>query len=697
MSVKSPERKRLYLVDALALAYRSHFIFISRPLINSRGLNTSASYGFTSALLKLIEDHRIEHIAVVFDVMEEGGTFRDELYEDYKAHRDPPPDELLANLPLIKEVVDAFDIPVIEMGGVEADDVIGTLAVKASADGADVVIVSPDKDFQQLLSDRVSQFRPAYRGESFDPITKDSFAEKYGLRPEQFIDILALMGDTADNVPGIPGIGEKTAIKLIQEYGSVENLLEHAEDVKGKRAREGLLAKPDDAVLSKKLVTIHTDLDVELDWSRVHRANPDAARIRRVFRDLEFSTLASRTDRILGLGDTEGQVDLFGGGDQAATESEISEEAIYSCFHADDVDYRLVSTRRQLDELVSSLDKVDLLSIDTETTSKDEMMASLVGVSVAVIPGQAWYVPTPLPDGTETADVIESLRQVLESDALKIGQNIKYDFIVLARHGVRLGGPLYDTMVAHYLIAPEQPHNLDSLAKSYLSYEPIAIESLIGTGRSQKSMRDIPVKDVAPYACEDADIALQLYELTRAELQESSAIDIANQVEFPLVRVLADMEVEGIRLDVAALKDISMKMAKELEELEQNIYEVAGTSFNIGSPNQLGEILFDRLGLRVAAKTSTGKASTRESVLQELAAEHELPALILDWRELSKLKSTYVDALPQLVHPETGRVHTHYNQTVAATGRLSSQSPNLQNIPVRSARGREIRRAFVST
>lgn len=685
----------------MALAYRSHFIFINRPLINSKGLNTSAAYGFTSALLKLIEDHNIEHVAVVFDVMEEGGTFRDELYEDYKAHRDPPPDELIANIPIIKQVVEAFDIPVLEMGGVEADDVIGTLARKAEAEDQDVVIVSPDKDFQQLLSNNISQFRPAYRGESFDPVTVDSFREKYELEPSQFIDILALMGDAADNVPGVPGIGEKTALKLIHEYASVEALLENAENVKGKKAREGLLGHADAALLSKRLVTIETGLDVELNWKKLHRANPNAAVIRRVFKELEFSTLATRTERILGLGQSDGQPDLFApvGSPNAAvgvTEDESDEDRVFSAYHADDVDYVTVRNMKQLRSLVDRVRDVATLSVDTETTSKDEMLASLVGVSLSWDSSVAAYVPTPLPDGTSTEEVLSELRPLLESDCLKVGQNIKYDLIVLSRHGVRLGGDLFDTMIAHYLIAPEKPHNLDALARAYLDYAPIPIENLIGSGRSQKSMRDVPVEDVGPYACEDADITLRLYGIFEPMLEEANAISIATDVEFPLVRALADMELAGIALDVDVLEAISKTTSDEIVELEKEIYEQAGESFNIGSPAQLGEILFDRLGLRVAAKTSTGKASTKESVLQELASEHELPALILDWRELSKLKSTYIDALPRLINSETGRIHTHYNQTVAATGRLSSQDPNLQNIPVRSERGRAIRKAFVA-
>jgi DNA polymerase-1 len=686
----------LYLLDAMALAYRAHFAFISRPLINSKGHNTSATYGFTGALLKLIEDHALDHVAVVFDVLGEGGTFRDALYAEYKAHRDPPPEELVANLPAIKELVLAMDIPVVEQEGVEADDVIGTLARRAEADGASVVIVSPDKDFQQLLSARISMYRPAYRGDSFDPVTLESFRERFGLEPVSFIDVLALMGDASDNVPGVPGIGEKTAVQLIQEYGSVENLLEHAADLPGKRAREGLFARADDARLSKQLVTIRTDLDVPLDWHDFRRARPDLARLRRIFADLEFNTLADRAVRLLGAvpADPRGQGDLFGS-EPAGSAPEVTADEDLARYDADAVRYETVRSEAGLRDLVDRLARVDPLSLDTETTSVDAMWASLVGLSFAWADGEAAYVPTPLPDGTTTERVLELLRPVLQSHRPKVGQNLKYDLLVLRRHGIRVGGPVFDTMVAHYLVAPEEPHGLDALVRRYLAYHMIPISELIGTGKAQLSMRDVPLDLVAPYACEDADMALRLSVILRAELDAAGLRKVAEDIEFPLIDVLTDMEHAGIRIDPSVLESISGVLESELAELEQRIYEAAGGSFNIGSTQQLGTILFERLGLRVVSKTGTGKPSTREDVLQQLATEHELPGLILDWRELAKLKSTYVDSLSQLVHPETGRIHTSFNQTVAATGRLSSSNPNLQNIPVRTARGREIRRAFV--
>ncbi|MBO6576222.1 MAG: DNA polymerase I [Rhodothermales bacterium] len=684
--------RTLYLLDALALAYRAHFAFINRPLINSKGRNTSATYGFVNTMLKLIEDHGLDHVAVVFDLVGEGGTFRDEIYADYKAHRDPIPDEIVGNLASIKEVMRAMDIPVVEEEGVEADDVIGTLARKAEADGEKVVIVSADKDFQQLLSDRISMFRPAYRGDAFDPITETSFREKFELEPIQFIDVLALMGDASDNVPGVPGIGEKTAVKLVKEYGTVESLLEHADDVSGKRAREGLQQHRDDALLSKKLVTILTDVPVTVDWKDFKRADADLQRIKQLFADLEFTTLTDRTLRMLGRGShvvapagPGMQSDLF------SAESGGGEES----FDADAVSYRLVRNLNQLDELVSELQGVARLAVDTETTSRDPMLASLVGISLSWGEGQAAYVPTPLPDDTATSVVLDRMRPLLESDTPMVGHNLKYDEIVFARHGVTLGGDLFDTMVAHYLVAPEESHGLDALALRYFSYRMMPISTLIGSGKTQISMRDVPSEKVAPYACEDADFALRLADHLDGLLGEDGLNDIAQKIEFPLMRVLARMERTGIRLDTSVLDQISEGLGEDIAALETAIYEAAGQSFNIGSTQQLGEILFEKLNLPVVGKTSTGKPSTRENVLQTLALEHELPALILDWRELSKLKSTYVDTLGALVHPETGRIHTSFNQTVAATGRLSSADPNLQNIPVRTARGREIRKAFV--
>ena len=682
---------RLYLLDAMALAYRAHFIFISRPLLNSKGENTSAAYGFTTSLLKLIEDHDIQHLAVVFDALTGPPSYRDALYEHYKANRPPMPDDLKRNLPWIKEIVAALDVPCLERAGVEADDVIGTLARKVEGEGGSVVIVSPDKDFRQLLSPHVSIFRPAHRGEAFDMATDETFRAEYGLDPIQFIDVLALMGDASDNVPGVPGIGEKTAITLLQQYGSVENLLEHAADVKGKKAREGLLAHADDARMSKKLVTILTDVDVDVDWPGFRVGTHDEAAVRDVFEKLEFRSLLGRLGAARAAAPA---ADLFSVEDPSLSFDFGPYEEVTGLKDAP-VEYHIARSRDELPALARSLAAQPRFALDTETTSTDAMMASLVGLSFSWQEGQGVYVPTPLPDGTQTPEVLEMLRPALESDALKVGQNLKYDLLVLDRHGARVAGELFDTLVAHYLIAPEEEHNLDAIARKYLSYRMVPITALIGTGRNQKSMRDVPIEDVGPYACEDADVTLRLYPILAEKLAEVGMTEIAETMEFPLVRVLEAMEKTGIRVDASMLADISRTLADSLKKLEKEIYTAAGAPFNIGSTAQLGEVLFGKLGLPVRQKTSTGKPSTKESALFELSTEHPLPGLVLDWRRLTKIKSTYVDSLGGLRHPETGRVHTSFNQTITATGRLSSSNPNLQNIPVRTEVGREVRRAFV--
>jgi DNA polymerase I len=690
----SDAARRLYLIDAMALAYRSHFIFISRPLINSKGKNTSATYGFTTALLKLIEDHGMDHLAVVFDAEDGEGTFRDDLYDAYKAHRDPMPDDLRDNLPYIKRVVEALDIPVIVRSGVEADDVIGTLARSAEHDGATVVIVSPDKDFQQLISERISVFRPAYRGEEFDPITLESFREKFGLEPLQFIDILALMGDASDNVPGVPGIGEKTAVKLVQEYGSVEKLLDHADDIKGKRAREGLQNHAADARLSKQLVTIKTDCDVDLDWHTLKRAAPDLGQLEQLFAELEFRTLLERVrrpDEQILLKTTASGALPPPPADGIQGELGIGGSTEMAAYQRDAVSYEIIRHREQLENLVKELLTHEQLAFDTETTSTDPMWASLVGMSFSWAEGQSCYVPTPLSDGTPTDIVMEIVRPILESDRPKIGQNLKYDLLVLTNHGVDVRGSLFDTMVAHYLIAPEDPHNLDALAQRFLNYRMVPISDLIGTGRNQLSMRDVPIDDCGPYACEDADIAMRLAALFEPVLTEHGLERVARDIEFPLIPVLVDMERTGIRVDPSYLDEISVSMGSELARLEGEIYEAAGTEFNIGSPQQLGEVLFDKLQLRIVSRTSKGQPSTKESVLQELATEHPLPGLILDWRQVAKLKSTYVDSLGALIHPETGVSTPTSTRPSPPRGVCRLPIRILQNIPVRTEMGREIR------
>ncbi len=683
----SPDRS-LYLIDAMSLAYRAHYIFISRPLINSKGQNTSAAYGFTNSLLKLIEDHSIEHAAVVFDEGEED-TFRKEIYEDYKAHRDPPPDELLENIPYIKEIVQALDIPVLEVPGVEADDVIGTLATQAEEDGAEVVIVSPDKDFKQLLSDKVSIYKPAKGDQDFEIKTGETFREENGLDPAQFIDMLALMGDDSDNVPGVYGIGPKTAQKLLREYHSVETLIEHADELSGKRAREGMQEHADEARLSKRLVRIRTDLDVGLDWHDLRRQAPDEKALTRLFRELEFESLADR----MGLHGDDAVEEAAEEDPDLAFDFGPYEEV--QALDPDAVDYQLVETRDDLEAVAARLAEHDRYAFDTEATSKEPLHADLVGISFSWAAETAAYVPTPLPDGTSTEAVLDVLRPVLERDAEKIGHNLKYDLLLLAQHGLEVRGPLLDTMVAHYLVAPEENHNLDDVSRAVLNYKMVPISDLIGDEAAPDTMREVDVAEAAPYACEDADIAFRLANELEGRLQDGNVLDIARDIEFPLIHVLAAMEHTGIRLDTGVLNEISEGLEERLETIETDIFELAGEEFNINSPQQLGEILFEKLDLPVISKTPTGNPSTKESVLQELSTEHDIPGLVLDWRSTYKLKSTYLDSLGELVNPDTGRLHTSFNQTRTSTGRLSSSDPNLQNIPIRTEMGRQIRRAFV--
>jgi DNA polymerase-1 len=689
--------KTLYLIDAMALAYRAHYIFISRPLINSKGQNTSAAYGFTNSLIKLIDDHSIEHVAVVFDAMDEEGTFRDEIYEEYKAHRDPPPEELLENLPRIKEIVRAMDIPVVEISGVEADDVIGTLAKDAEQDGAEVVIVSPDKDFKQLLSEHTSIFKPARGDQDFETITAESFREEYGLEPLQFIDMLALMGDSSDNIPGVYGIGEKTSQKLLREYDSVENLIEHADDLSGKRAREGMQEHADEARLSKTLVRIKTDVDINLDWHQLRCSNPDEDALRHLFHEFEFESLLDRLDLSDERTDLPDEEAVGGDGEDAdpALEFDFGPYEEVQELVPEAVTYGFLQNRDDLDAFAERLAEQDRYAFDTETTSTDPMNASLVGMSFSWGAQEGTYVPTPLPDGTSTEEVLSVVGPHLKRDTLTIGHNLKYDLLVMKRHGVDISGPLFDTMVAHYLLRPEDPHNLDEVSRSILSYKMVPISDLIGDGAEEQSMRDVAVKDAAQYACEDADIAWRLADALHEKLEEADLADIAHDMEFPLIPVLVDMEHTGIRVDTEILNEISRRLQDRLDGIESEIFELAGETFNINSTQQLGTILFEKLGLPVVSKTPTGKPSTKESVLQELSTEHDIPGLVLDWRSTYKLKSTYLDSLGELVHPETGRIHTSFNQTRTATGRLSSSEPNLQNIPIRTEMGRQIRRAFV--
>ncbi len=703
-SADAAPRERLYLADAFALAYRAYHSFRDRPLYGPDGLNTSAVYGFATSVLKLLEDEKPEHIAVVFDKIGGRGTFRDELYGDYKANRPPMPDGVKAAIPYIKRLVEALDIPCVEVEGFEADDVIGTLARRAEGEGVDVVIFSPDKDFRQLLSPCVSMLRPPYMGETFEKETPETFRERFdGLDPAQFVDLLALEGDAVDNVPGVPGIGRKTAIRLVQDYGTVENLLEHAEEVAGKKAREGLAAHRDDALLSKRLVTIDTAVPLDLDWHRLRLTAPDMEAVHALFNELEFgSRLRSRVEAYArGEAPRSRRLTTLPDDDPDLAFDFGPYEPVQAMDHSD-VAYTTVLSREDLPAAVTHVEGHGVVSFDTETSALDPLVASLVGVSLAAEEKKAAYVPTPMPDGTPAEAVLDGLRPVLEDPStLKVGHNVKYDLLVLHNHGLAVRGPLFDTMVAHYLVDPEASHKLDDVSSFHLNYRPQPITELIGTGKNALSMRDVPIEQVGPYACEDADVALRLYPVLKERLEKDGLTAIAEEIEFPLVYVLADMERTGVKVSREILGEIRVGLEAEIAEMERQVHEVAGRVFAIASTKQLTEVLFGPpgeggLGLKPIEKTGKGAASTNERVLAELSTEHPLPALVLDWRKLTKLKSTYVDALPALINPTTGRVHTDFNQTVAATGRLSSSNPNLQNIPIRTERGREVRKAFVA-
>ena len=667
--------RTLFLLDAMALAYRAYFAFISRPRISSRGIDTSCVYGFTTTLIRLIREHRLRWAAVVFDAGER--TFRNDLYADYKAHRDPPPEQLINNLPLIRKVAEALSIPVFEVPGVEADDVIGTLARQADAEGDRAVIVSPDKDFQQLLSPRVSLFKPARRGEDFDVVTDDMFRKKFGLEPSSFIDMLALMGDKADNVPGIYGIGEKTAQKLIQQYDSVENLLMHAADVKGKRAREGLLGNPGMARLSKTLVTIKVDVPIKVDWDALRRGSLTSNPVLGLFRELEFRTLIRRL-----------QQDSDPGLLPAITSTVRPDASV--------VDWRMIADVAELKALERTLREEKCLAFYALTDDKSPVHADWVGLAVAWAYDAACFIPLPLPDGTHSSDVVRILAPIFSNGKMtKIGHGIKPLIVRLGIEQLTLRGNVFDTEVAHYLLSPDASHSLGFVAREQLKYETVDMTALLGTGRSKRGLRDVPFDDLVTPACEAAALVFPLRDVLQSELKKQGLNELATDIEFPLILDLADMEASGVRIDLAALKVIESDLRSEVSRLEELIYAKAGERFNIGSPQQIGRILFEKLQLPSRVKTSSGKPSTKEDVLQDLATQHDLPGHILDWRRVTRLLSAYVLALPRAIWHESKRVHTVFNQTVAATGRLSSSDPGLQNIPVRTAKGREIRRAFV--
>lgn len=689
----SNQNKKLFLLDALALIYRAHFAFSKNPRINSKGMNTGAVLGFTNTLVDVLTRENPGYIAVAYDT--KAPTFRHHQYPEYKANREKQPEDIEIAIPITKDIVKAFNIPVLEMEGFEADDIIGTIAKKAASEGFEVYMMTPDKDYSQLVEEKILLYKPAYMGNAVDILGIKEVCQKFDIdNVMQVCDILGLQGDASDNIPGIPGFGAKTASKLIKQYGSVEALVDNVEELKGKQQQ---LVKDfgQQGILSKELATIKIDVPVDFDAKTFCYDGLDAAKIKALFQEMEFRTLAKRV-----LGEetsTSPQLGIFDSPSAAPAENEaaaITDKAdITTVKH----DYQLVDTPDKIQKLVKLLEKQKEFCFDTETDSLDALTANLVGFAFSFQTHEAYYVPVPA-ETEEAQRIADAFKAVLENpDTLKIGQNLKYDMLVLKKYNITVAPPCFDTMIAHYLIDPETRHGMDVMAENYLNYTPVSIESLIGKkGANQGNMRDVEPEKVTEYAGEDADVTLQLKNIFAKQLKELKMEKLFYEVEVPLIEVLVSMEYEGVKVDKNNLSEISSSLATDIASLEQEIYQVVGEEFNIASPKQLGEILFDKLQLeKDPKKTKSGQYATGEEILSRLASEHEIAQKILDFRELVKLKNTYVDTLPKLISPYDNRIHTSYNQAVAATGRLSSTNPNLQNIPIRTEKGREIRRAFV--
>lgn len=697
--MSAPE-KRLFLLDGMALVFRAYFAFSGNPRVTSKGFDTSAIFGFAISLLDLLQKEKPSHIGVVFDTAEP--TARHIEYPAYKAQRDEMPEALAAALPFIDQLVEAFHIPVLKMPGYEADDVIGTLAWQAAAEGYTVYMMTPDKDFAQLVRENVYIYKPARMGNGIEIMGVPEVCAKWEIeRPEQVIDILGMWGDAVDNIPGIPGIGEKTAKKLVQEYGSLEGLLANTDKLKGKQ-KENVENFREQALLSKKLATIDTAVPIQFDPKSLTLDPPNAEAIKELFTTLEFRTLLKRVlgednEAPAATAKSKGQMDLFSQPASSPTNEEDPLPQVYKTLADSGALYQLVNDQDAQKALVKELLGQKEVCFDTEFTSLDPLTGELVGLSFSFAEKSGYYVPCP-PDKAKTQAIVELFRPVLESANIrKIGQNIKFDYQVMAMYGVQLQGELWDTMLAHYLIDPDTRHNMDALSETYLGYQPVSITTLIGKkGKDQGNMRDVPLEQISDYAAEDADITLQLKNRFAPLLAEAQLEKLFFEVEMPLVPVLSAMELEGVKIDTAVLSEFSQALGQQIQEKETEIQQLAGVKFNVGSPKQLGEVLFDVLQLDPKAKkTKTGQYKTDEEVLTALASRAPIAQAVLDYRQAQKLKSTYVDALPTMINPRTGRVHTSYNQAVAATGRLSSNNPNLQNIPIRTEMGREVRKAFV--
>ena len=685
---------KLFLFDAYALIYRAYYAFIKNPRINTKGMNTSAVLGFCNTLHEVLAKEKPTYLGVAFDP--HGPTFRSEAYAQYKAQREETPEDIRRSVPIIKEILKAMRIPVLEAEGFEADDVIGTLAKKADSEGIRTYMLTPDKDYGQLVGGNVVMYRPRHGG-GYETLDEAGVCQKYGITgTAQVIDLLGLMGDAADNIPGCPGVGEKTAVKLLQQFGSVDALLERTGELKG-ALKKKVEENAEQIRFSKFLATIRTDVPVELDLEKLRVTEPDTAELRRLFTELEFKTLLDKflNNRENIKNNANGQLDLFS---EITTDGQVGEEksALRTLTDTPHT-YKLVDTEEDMLKLRDFFMTKSFLSLDTETTSTNTIDAELVGLSFSVSENEAFYVPVPA-DRQQAQNIVNIFKSVYEHPSiLKIGQNIKYDMEVLANYGVELAGEMFDTMLAHYLLQPEQRHNMDDMAETYLGYRTIHIDELIGPkGKGQKSMRDLPPAEVYEYAAEDADVTLKLKNLLEPKLHEAGVWQLFSEVEMPLVRVLASMERNGVRLDTDSLKETSQILTARMNDIEKEIYQLAGEEFNIASPRQVGEILFGKMKIvEKPKKTKTGQYVTSEEVLQQLRGKSEIVGKILEHRGLKKLLGTYVDALPKLVNPRTGHIHTSFNQTVTATGRLSSSDPNLQNIPVRGEDGKEIRKAFI--
>lgn len=687
---------KLFLIDAYALIYRSYYAFIKNPRINSKGVNTSAVFGFINTLEDVLKREQPTHIAVAFDP--KGPTFRHEAFEQYKAQREETPEVIRQSVPVIKEVIQAYHIPILEVPYYEADDVIGTVAKQAAANGFEVYMMTPDKDYGQLVADHIYMYRPKFGGD-YEVLGVSEVLEKYQLQStEQVIDLLGLMGDTADNIPGCPGVGEKTAQKLLAEFGSIENLLANTDKLKGAQKKK-VEENVEQIRFSKFLATIKTDVPITFDAELCKRVAPDEDRLVELYTELEFKTFINRLKGESSVVSSSKepkaavQYDLFA--TEPVVESEVSSLAdINTMPHS----YYLADTAEKQIALCEQLLQEKSFAFDTETDGLDPLTAGLVGMSFAIREQEAWYVPVPA-NQEEATDIVLRLAPALQHPEIeKVGQNIKFDILALRKYGVRVKGPLFDTMLAHYLLNPELRHGMDYLAETYLKYKTVPIEDLIGPkGKKQASMRTVPIEQIKEYAAEDADVTLRLKHYFAPLLKQEGLESLFFEMEMPLIYVLAEMEATGVKLDTNALKQSSEVLSQQLTALEESIYDLAGQSFNINSTKQVGEILFDKLKLdEKAKKTKTGGYSTSEEVLEKIRGKHPIVDKLLEYRGIKKLLSTYIDALPALIHPETGKIHTSFNQAVTATGRLSSTNPNLQNIPVRDELGREIRKAFIA-